>query len=414
MEPYVKTKPMTQEMSFQYFTKVDNTNPTMNVDNIYRTSWEDSLSGWKNPRWRDAVRNHTSAGTSLTASRIVYKARRTDHSITYRPMDDPNGMKVQRRVSGFVDLPFLQTTAFTPPDTHVAFVSNRCLSRFYKNAWSKLRFLQGGVLLGELRETFSMLRNPGKALRRGIDDYVFTARRRARKSDPKRRQEILADTWLEYVFGWSPLLGDIKDAAEAFAENFNRVRLDVEKVRAREILEHDATTTTSEVTTFYQTFDRTDKQKFKTECRIIGEVGVRTDPVQQFDKALFGFTWNDFVPTVWELIPYSFLVDYFTNIGDVLESVSFPTGAIRWHNRTVRKSCEVDYTYLRKQRVGSIIFGNQTIIDVNGTMLPFHGTVSHVSRDQTVLGLPYLAFEIPGLGSQKWLNIAALAKLRVL
>lgn len=31
-----------------------------------------------------------------------------------------------------------------------------------------------------------------------------------------------------------------------------------------------------------------------------------------------GLTIQEFVPTVWELIPYSFVVDYFTNIGDVV------------------------------------------------------------------------------------------------
>lgn len=34
------------------------------------------------------------------------------------------------------------------------------------------------------------------------------------------------------------------------------------------------------------------------------------------------------MPTVWELIPYSFLIDYFTNVGDVLQALSTDTSGV--------------------------------------------------------------------------------------
>jgi hypothetical protein len=54
--------------------------------------------------------------------------------------------------------------------------------------------------------------------------------------------------------------------------------------------------------------------------------------------ALFGFTPSEFVPTAWELMPWSFLVDYFTNIGDILTSSVTDTSSVRWVNRSIIKT----------------------------------------------------------------------------
>jgi hypothetical protein len=37
-----------------------------------------------------------------------------------------------------------------------------------------------------------------------------------------------------------------------------------------------------------------------------------------------------FLPTVWELIPYSFVVDYFVNVGDIVASYAFQRNNIVW------------------------------------------------------------------------------------
>lgn len=37
-------------------------------------------------------------------------------------------------------------------------------------------------------------------------------------------------------------------------------------------------------------------------------------------QGLFGFNLEEFVPTVYELMPWSFLVDYFSNLGTVIET----------------------------------------------------------------------------------------------
>lgn len=57
---------------------------------------------------------------------------------------------------------------------------------------------------------------------------------------------------------------------------------------------------------------------------------------------LSGFNWNEFLPTIWELIPYSFLIDYGTNIANVVCGWFTDTSGLGWCYRgTEQKVTEV-------------------------------------------------------------------------
>ena len=87
---------------------------------------------------------------------------------------------------------------------------------------------QGGVFIGELKETIHMLTSPAKSLRDGIAGYLATLKKRKRslkrvalKKRLASANRILSDTWLEYSFGWKPLLHDIDDAAKLLASRLS-------------------------------------------------------------------------------------------------------------------------------------------------------------------------------------------------
>jgi hypothetical protein len=44
--------------------------------------------------------------------------------------------------------------------------------------------------------------------------------------------------------------------------------------------------------------------------------------------SMSGFDLRSFVPTVWELVPYSFIVDYFSNVGDCLMALGVDTSGV--------------------------------------------------------------------------------------
>jgi hypothetical protein len=57
-----------------------------------------------------------------------------------------------------------------------------------------------------------------------------------------------------------------------------------------------------------------------------------------------GFTLKDFVPTVWELIPLSYVADWFFNIGAVLDAWAFNQSQISWQCMTYKNRVTAKYS----------------------------------------------------------------------
>jgi hypothetical protein len=131
-----------------------------------------------------------------------------------------------------------------------------------------------------------------------------------------------------------------------------------------------------------------------------------------FGDATFGFTPSDILPAAWELIPYSFLVDYFTNIGNVIQAYTLDTSGVRWLEKGTRTS---SYNYVAEVNMvlSALPFPRElySYVDVIQN-LPGGSNGYEIIRfsrnkyEQSII--PSLEFSIPGLGL-KWLNLTALA-----
>jgi hypothetical protein len=53
-------------------------------------------------------------------------------------------------------------------------------------------------------------------------------------------------------------------------------------------------------------------------------------------------TIPDFVPTAWDLLPFSWLVDMFTNVGDILRALCFIRSNLAWSVLTVHQEEQVN------------------------------------------------------------------------
>jgi hypothetical protein len=139
-----------------------------------------------------------------------------------------------------------------------------------------------------------------------------------------------------------------------------------------------------------------------------GAVRVEARDPRVMDPALFGFDLQSFLPTVWELVPYSFLIDYFSNISDVVLGWSHLFTKLAWSNRTVRQWIEVTSRSYDHP-------GWQGYAPYSATYVPatFVGTKTSVSR-RAYSGtfVPEVTLKVPSLGSLRWLNIAALVASR--
>lgn len=168
--------------------------------------------------------------------------------------------------------------------------------------------------------TFAVLAKKGKfseankVLR--ARNKLFQPTERFRKDSAR---EITArdfpNLWLEYSYGWRPLLSDIHGAAELLADSFARRRPTVcrGKASTRHQINDISTVTYGDVRI-------TGAQMSEASCKLRFEVEDATRDLLTrtgiANPALLA----------WELLPYSFVVDWVYPVGNFLKAAATPQG----------------------------------------------------------------------------------------
>lgn len=127
-----------------------------------------------------------------------------------------------------------------------------------------------------------------------------------------------ANYWLQYQYGWKPLLNDVKNAAEAVAEAVNR-NDDRSTSRVRSSRTYSRAWSDSNYTLEANPLY---KGAVSGYVRVSRRAVWRFKPTAADLPGLFGLT-NPF-EVVWEIIPFSFVADWFLPIGNYLSSLDAP------------------------------------------------------------------------------------------
>lgn len=363
-------------------------------------------------RWRQRIRRNQSATTSLTGTRY-YPPEFTGSLVVFC---GPKTGTI-RGYRNEYDYPVCYGPHYAYPSitslsaNDFAEAKATALARYLSRAIEQQRSIMGGVALGELRETLQLIRNPAKALRSRINQWDTKAKKlrssglRARRamSRNERKRSVtkdLADSWLEYTFGWRPLLADIDDATKALNKRNSWMSEPVSISGSADSAKENAHLVSDQSLDYsYVKHERFTVDTF--ECRFHGKTKAYVVNPLRFNARLWGFDPRDFVPTLWELMPYSFLIDYFTNIGDVLQAWSWGRAGIAW--------TEYGYAVTRRYSVNSKPRPQSaTYVDrgcsPGGYVLP----AGYVSRSAHGNLIPEIVWKVPGMDSLRWLNIGAL------
>jgi hypothetical protein len=219
---------------------------------------------------------------------------------------------------------------------------------FVRKAKAVNRQFQGGVFLGELTEAIRMVKRPANALRNGMGGYLDALKKRRRfasvtpraltgVSASRRFQRILSDTWLEYSFGWTPLLSDIDNGMKAIANHVvspSRPRLVV--CAGKGSYSEFSVSQLGYLAQNLAFFNGNVVTERKVDVKFYG--AVRAYNPSNVPFRYYGVSLQEFIPTAWELVPWSFFVDYFANIGDILECSTLIRSDISWVNRGIKQS----------------------------------------------------------------------------
>lgn len=288
-------------------------------------------------------------------------------------------------------------------DLSINTAKNQALARFYSNLNSIDTKFKGMVFAGELRESLKMIRHPASALRKGFSYYLNHIKKYGRLKRAHRLSAVRA-TWLEYSFGWLPLINDLDSAITAFYTS-DVAHPIFEMARGRGMVEDYSPFFNFEVTPITNVVLEVEMvQRMSTIVSLYGIHHSEGRGVENLHH--YGFRPSEFVPTLWELIPYSFVVDYFTNIGKILESWSYRWIGPRFLSQTV--ITELEHKFERLQPRVEKIDG---FSDVTVTIRPGSARSAHknVTRIPSVpLSLPSLELKVPGRWTQ-WTNLVALS-----
>jgi len=427
LESYTKTGPSQDQLRVGHMTDVNLRTgdvESYEFDQDGNDTWMVpgfSDQGQYNDRWREEIASGLNAGTDRQASKYnvrlvsegLYVHRWTDSNDSDQPhlMHLSGPMALTKSIVGGMTIP-----SYPMPSD----LANSALARFIRKLDNMDTAFQGGVALGELRETAHLLRSSGKTLITRMTELLkseWTKPKRYRKPRYRgyTRQKVVksnltgwTDQYLKSVFGWAPLISDIEDLSKAFSgielplnqkvrAGERRVRNGIhDEVNSRPlgIGHHPGQVYSGCAVVDYLVNDKiTDKVSY---------YGVfRRDNPSWLTPVGLGFGLRNWIPTVWELIPYSFLVDYFTNLSEMITIRTGLRSKLAWVNRTYRQDVS-----------RSIVLGRLVPLNATSSTSGSGGSaeitrkyVERVREPNVTLGFQ---LEVPPVTSLKWLSMAAL------
>jgi hypothetical protein len=288
---------------------------------------------------------------------------------------------------------------------------NSALSRADSNFWSDysdaVKALEGGELIGELRQTAKGVIDIGQRMLIPLLDWKRSLRRQKNRwKSPRRLAEDISGAYLAWKFGWDPLVKDTRALLSDLKEDyFDVVRLESVGKGVGASSSWEAIHSLG-ICTWKSTY----VQKHTASVTYLGEVKMRRYGVGGLMERL-GLSPRNFVPTIYNLLPWTYMIDYFTNLGDIVSAIGCDPAAIAWCCRTTRQELTTVVTSGVDLELSSGLkmHPGYPIVDPQITTWKSK-TVNRVSTIPT--RIPSFHLKLPSFQSEagrtRWTNIAAV------
>jgi hypothetical protein len=388
------------ETNYHWNTGVQDA-PQHYFNSFGRDQWTDTLAGFKNPSYKQQIREHRCATTPLGAMRkrsifVPFSFSVGAHYSVFPWVDRYSTL------SGTLG----GTSASSPFSVSYDAANSLAAAKFNADARSKQTLLMGGEDLGEIRQIIQAVRNPFAALRLRFSNYKSKLSVARRIRGKKQRLNYVRATWLEANFGWKPLFHDIDDALTLLLtkdgeEKYAHINGSGKLIPSQSFTAESPYSASPCAVMYADETRSTVIVKYRGEIRL-----KQRSPVHRARVGL-GLSLDNFVPTLWELVPYSFLIDYFTNIGDIVNAMSMWGIDLSWAQRTVHRTNSV------KRFTSSVQLPSDPGVKVLYAILqPGYSSreYSLIERSlQSTFPLPSFQFKIPG-SWKPWANMIALTQ----
>lgn len=334
------------------------------------TDIRDVNKGPNQPGFPDALgkANLTTTLSGVTAS---FSHGSISANTKYVYTDVTPNVTMETKIEGFAPTSMSQTFE----DIFPLGLNQTITAGILSKAQEAINEFQGGVFIGEFRETLSMLRRPAASAltlckrlrsiertfiqrRRAIEKWyasleITTAaqRRSANRAYNQRLAALLklwGQEWLKFRFGVLPLISDVTSAQERL------VRLNLE--RKHKYVAYNMSETKDmfkPIAGSQGLFGWSWQEMVQTSARASGSGGVMVQALHSNsigDPANWGLQLSNFVPTLYELVPWTWLVDYFTNVNEILNAKCVESG------RLVYSWAGLELSYVRTSYATNITY----------------------------------------------------------
>lgn len=383
-----------------------------------------SRVGADDPKYKDKIRRGVGAANTLDAykQRVVWKKG----TIYFTRKNVGSGFTSRCR----------SPSAIPPgmPAGLYADAKNKAAIGIRQKINTETTTVSGGVILGEIRQTLHMIRHPAEAIQqlltKVIKDHdqglkraqklrILNAKRKVRDRVPipgyvvkngilRASADTVAKSYLELVFGLEPLMSDIASIAEAALSKYStpsikRISYTAQAQSATSIYEDYLVTGSPARCPCYT--DSTDE----VSCRYVVGYRVTVSGISEglsrvIDQS--GFNLRELAPTAWNLLPWSFLIDYASNIGDVIAANCVSLENVAWSYLVSRRSA-VKRTSIQCSKAYLAPGDTFYYKDVYGTDYLSSSSIVEVKREAASIPFGELRFSLPEKESQ-FKNMAAL------
>lgn len=218
-------------------------------------------------------------------------------------------------------------------------------------AWSKVLQPTAQMLVtaGEAGKTLGMLRRPLSSLvnlaQQGITRGLKSS---GRRGDPKAVSQAFSSAWLEARYGWRPLMLEVDNILEALGKQAQERYT----ARARRSQSDDLTSTF---------VGRNEGITIPFTVKTVRKATISAGVLYQHEIPLMDYIWgtrlSDIPLAAWDLVPYSFVVDWFVNVNTFIQAI-VPKGEVKYLATWIKE--EVETSTLRSS--GAATFSDWTTL----------------------------------------------------
>lgn len=366
---------------------------------------QEAKIGVKDSDWRVKVAKHQNAGTAYTNRTWEYVVPHYHRATGIS--SNASGDQFHYDVTN-LELSFHGDAGIGTTDNALR---DLALARLKRKLSGKLGGANLLVPVVELREMRGLIRTLAESATKFIKAFATV-----RKTGGKSVHRLMQDMWLTWSFAIAPLIGDTIAAAEAIAKYLD-LPTDMHRIRG--------TASKRWLSGRHIVSGSSAGWGWDTQVAVVNNLqytytaGIDFSLITGNNYGMMehlGFTdiWGQLPSVAWELMPFSWVFDYFTTMGAFLEDTfELPSGSTKYLTLSRKYTAELDEFRNLVENPNQV--GYMNFILMNQVSLPGH--LKYVDFDRTVLtSLPHRALRIKSLDEigvnavNRLLNLCSLVK----